>query len=250
MSRNTRERSEGVGVLVAGIAALVAVGSASAQLTAGAQSAINNYGDVGGASFANVDHQWGQIGGGGAGFLGMSQEGMWTVGPFAGDTTGSVRITSRWDFGIGAVPVVVTDMALDWQAKWVNGGGSPFSTFTSPKISLTIYEAATNIPVIRLEQLMGFLAGNFFAVLNGNAGWTPNYILAANTNYRLELQVKTLIDHTAFVGVPAATVTNEFGPAFGFDGFRGAIGYQAIPSPGGLGLLALVGAAVRRRRCA
>lgn len=245
--RLNRHRSCGalfMGVFAAGAMAL----PASGQLTPTAHYGIESYAQVGSASFTDVNHSWFTLGNNQSGSLHMNQKGMWTVGPFGGSVTGNVFVSTNCEFSVGAIPVVVTGMAFGWDAKWVNGGGNPFSTVTSPKISLTIYELTTNVPVIRLEHLLGVLQGNVFGIFNGHIAAIPNYILAANTDYRLELRVKTLIDHTAFVGAPVATVTNEFGPGQGFDGFNGGMAFQAIPAPGTVALLALSGLLGRRRR--
>lgn len=100
--------------------------------------------------------------------------------------------------------------------------------------------------------------GNGFSSENGVAfNSSPStYVLAANTNYTLEVYSNTFFDNSSFISaVPTVTIGNEFGGDLldpYYLGFNATFDWVTVPEPstfalGALGLLGVSFAALRQK---
>jgi hypothetical protein len=200
--------------------------------------------------------------------VGVKLVGDWSFRPTRPPATSSSVTSTVTDrvtlpFSVGNVPVRVDTLLIEYDAKWVNGGGrAPTSGLPTPTTNMSVeavvYEGSLNGP----RPFLGFataptLVGNGVRLFEGTAGaFTGDlpYVLAANTDYLLALTVETNIvasDYTE--STPTITVTNEYGgnlSAPTFEGYAASFTWQTVPEPGAaaLALLAGLGALPRRRR--
>lgn len=168
-------------------------------------------------------------------------------------------------FSVGNLPVLISFDELAIDAKWVNGGGSgtaPVTTSGGNAIYAILSGAGattnsnTNGGVPNMDQTgngynifsVPFTAISLFGL--------PSYVLPANSQWSMSLDVYTYIDYSGYVaGFPQVTVTNEFGGPLGsnFSGFADSFTWQTVPEPStwvtfAIGAAALLAYGVRKRR--
>ena len=226
--------------------------SARAQLTNGATFAGGNIGaspfvvsdsfndqatDLSGANFDSlqVTDDW---------YLGMPKQGV---------SSGSVLVHGELPFTIGNIPVQASDFQVEYNAKWVNGGGTATNPFTTWTVTGFLkYETGatpdSSDPVVYQFGVTNSLTGNGYTIdtQSGPAPPPAAYVLGSNSNYYLQITVNTAvtIDNTFTNQNVPVVVTNEAGGTFGdsFSGFNVSFDWHTVPEPGSM-TMAVVAAA-------
>ena len=172
---------------------------------------------------------------------------------------GSVFTSARMEFSVGNVPVRMSDIGMDVEAKWVNSGGNS----TTPETSVAPFGYVLESPDFRFVLVPDLYSYPYDVIGNGliivgpdsYPGTPSQFILAPNTIYYVEVDIFTNFYNSTFsIDDPTVTITNEFGGALGdsFDGYRISFAWTPVPEPGTWALasvaLAALGAIAWRRR--
>ncbi|MEK6703504.1 MAG: hypothetical protein AABZ53_14685 [Planctomycetota bacterium] len=195
-----------------------------------------------------------------AGSAALWAKGDWSVnfGPGSGPRSWINYTFTAWvSITIGRVPVRVSDLTFDRNAKWVNGGGTAINPTTVVNYTAGIWEeipgnTTESWPLI-IGQSSGItVTGNNLRTVDNSTTSPLSYILAAGGSYSLEIRVNTSTTlRNMKVNDPTISVTNEFGGDWSADTFRGfkvGFNWATVPTPGTLAPMALLGLVAARRR--
>jgi hypothetical protein len=240
--------------------------AASLALAAAAHAQLNTVDGPYFGAFANfgsagnmVNQNQSSVGGLVNTTMGLQYFGDWSWSMPRADGNATIDSYSVIKFGVGPLPVQVSNFNFVYNAKWVNGGGN--STLPATSINLfgaikeqlgTVTNPSTDPTILGLGITDG-LTGNGLRILNSSAsGGSSNPILAVGRTYYLYIDDNTSINVTGFGPfTPSITVTNEYGGALSsptFTGFNAYFTGTVVPAPCAGGILSLVALSGLRRR--
>jgi hypothetical protein len=151
---------------------------------------------------------------------------------------------------VGPLPVLVSNLQLTENAKWVNGGGttaSPITTWANEAVIYQVGGVSSNVLDTGYDK--GTQTGSGYTMINDSSADNGQSVLAAGLTYQLQVYVSTTVDPSGLTeSDPSSVVTLDGGAASGFPGFTGSFNWQTVPEPTTLCLMAPMSLGLLKRR--